>query len=71
LATADRQPDREMGFAGAWRAEEDHILLAGHEIQGGQVGDQIPFQSAGVIEVELLDAFTGREPGSPDRPSPP
>jgi len=30
------------------------------------VGDQVAFQSAGMIEVELLDAFAGREPGSPD-----
>ena len=30
------------------------------------MGDQVSFQSAGVIEVELLDAFAGREPGGPD-----
>jgi hypothetical protein len=30
------------------------------------VGDQVAFQAAGVVEVELLDAFAGREPGGPD-----
>ena len=28
--------------------------------------DLVSFQAAGVVEVELLDAFAGREPGGPD-----
>jgi len=28
--------------------------------------DLVAFQAAGVVEVELLDAFAGREPGGPD-----
>src|SRR4029450_8646614 len=55
-----------MGFAGAGWAEEDHVLLAGDEVQGGQMHDLVAFQAASVIEVELFDAFAGREPGSPD-----
>jgi hypothetical protein len=43
-----------------------HVLLAGDEVQRGEVGDQVAFQAAGVVEVELLEAFGGREPGSPD-----
>jgi hypothetical protein len=30
------------------------------------MGDQVAFQSAGVVEVELLNAFAGREAGSTD-----
>ena len=30
------------------------------------MGDQVAFQAAGVVEVELLNAFAGREPGGPD-----
>jgi hypothetical protein len=55
-----------MGFAGAGWAEEDHILLAGDEVQGGEVGDQVAFQSTSMIKVELFDAFAGREAGGPD-----
>jgi len=55
-----------MGFAGAGWAEEDHILLGGDEVEGGEVGDQVALQPAGMIEVELLDAFAGREAGGPD-----
>jgi hypothetical protein len=56
----------ERTFAGAGWAEEDHVLLGGDEVQRGEVGDQVAFQAAGVVEVELLDAFAGREPGGPD-----
>jgi hypothetical protein len=51
---------------GSGWAEEDHVLLAGDEVQGGQMLDLVAFQAAGVVEVELLDAFAGREPGGPD-----
>jgi hypothetical protein len=55
-----------MGFAGAGWAEEDHVLLAGDEVEGGEVGDQVAFQPTSMIKVELFDAFAGREPGGPD-----
>jgi hypothetical protein len=55
-----------MGLPGSGWAEEDHILLAGDEVQGGEVGDQVAFQSTSMIKVELLDAFAGREPRGPD-----
>jgi hypothetical protein len=47
-------------------AAEDHVLLAGDEVEGAEVGDGVAFESAGVVEVELLQAFAGREPGGPD-----
>ena len=37
-------------------AEEDHIPLAGDEVEGGEVGDQVAFQSTSMIQVELFDA---------------
>ena len=66
LAAANCSPYRQMGFAGAGWAEEDHVFLAGDEVQGGEVGDQVAFQAAGVVEVELLNAFAGREAGGSD-----
>ena len=54
-----------MLIGSGW-AEKDHVLLPGDEVQGGEVGDQVAFQSAGVVEVELLQALAGREPGGPD-----
>src|SRR5829696_10012014 len=55
-----------MGLPGAGWAEEDHVLLAGEEVQAGQMHDLVAFQTACVVEVELLDAFADRESGSPD-----
>jgi hypothetical protein len=44
LAGPDRQPDREVGFAGAGRAEEDDVVAGGDEVQGAQVGDGLAFE---------------------------
>ena len=62
LAGADRQPDREVGLAGAGWAEEHDVVAGGDEVQGAQVGDGVAFEAAGVVEVELLQATCG--PGS-------
>ncbi len=61
LAGADRQPDREVGLAGAGRSEEHHVVFRGDEVQRAQVGDQVAFEPAGVVEVELLQRLAGRE----------
>ena len=66
LAGADRQPDGEVGFAGAGWAEEDHVLLRGDEVQGAQVRDRVAFEAAGVVEVELLQRLAGGEAGGAD-----
>jgi hypothetical protein len=52
-------------------AEEDHPLLAGNEVQCGQVGDRVAFQPAGVVEVELLDALRAGNRPARILPSPP
>ena len=36
------------------------------KIEGAQVDDAVEFQAPGVVEVELLQAFAGREPGGAD-----
>ncbi len=66
LAGADRDPGGQVGLAGAGWAEEDHVLLGDHEVQGAEVGDQVALESAGVVEVELLQALAGGEPGGAD-----
>ena len=66
LAGADGQSDGEVGLAGAGRAEEDHVVAGGDEVQGAQVGDGVAFERAGVVEVELLQALAGGETGSAD-----
>jgi len=33
LAGPDRQPDREVGLAGAGRAEEDDVVLRGDKVE--------------------------------------
>ena len=66
VAGADRDAGGQVGLAGAGRAEEDHVVLGGDEVQGAQVGDQVAFEAAGVVEVELLEGLTGREPCGAD-----
>ena len=66
LAGADRQPGGQVGLAGAGRAEEHDVVLGGDEVQGAQVGDDLAFEAAGVVEVELLQRLAGREPGGAD-----
>ena len=58
---AAKTPPQRAGWA-----EEDNVLFAGDEVEDGQVGDQVAFQPAGMLEVEFLNAFAGREPRSAD-----
>ena len=55
-----------VGLAGPGRSEEDHVLPAGDEVQGPQVGDQVAAQPAGVVEVEVLEGLAPGEPGGAD-----
>ncbi len=66
LAGPDRQAGREVGLAGAGRAEQQHVLLRGDEVQRAEVGDEVSLEAAGVVEVELLQGLAGWEPGSAD-----
>jgi hypothetical protein len=66
LAAANREAGGQVRLAGAGWAEQQHVLPGGDEVQGAQVGDQLAFEPAGVVEVELLETLAGREPGGPD-----
>jgi hypothetical protein len=66
LAGADGQSDGQVGLTGAGRAEEDDVVAGGGEVQGAQVRDDLAFEAAGVVEVELFQRLAGREPGSAD-----
>jgi hypothetical protein len=46
--------------------DNGHVLPRCDEVEGAEVGDGVAFEAAGVVEVELLEALAGREPGSPD-----
>ena len=48
------------------RTEEHHVIAGGDEVQGAQMGDGVAFESAGVVEVELLQRFTRREASGAD-----
>ena len=66
LAGPDRDAGGQVGLAGAGRAEEDHVLFGGDEVQRAEVGDLVAFEAAGMVEVEVLQRFAGREPGGSD-----
>jgi hypothetical protein len=53
-------------LSGAGRAEEHHVLAGGAEVQRAEVGDDVAFEAAGVVEVELLEALAGREASGVD-----
>jgi hypothetical protein len=62
LAGADAQAGGQVGLAGAGWAEEDDVVAGGDEVQGAQAGDDVALEAAGVLEVEVLQGFAGREP---------
>jgi hypothetical protein len=50
----------------ARRPKEDDIALCRDEIEGAQMCNGITLQTASVVEVELLQRFTGRETSGTD-----
>jgi len=46
LAGPHRQPDGQVGLAGAGRTKKHHILFADNEIEGAEVGDRHPVAGA-------------------------
>jgi hypothetical protein len=55
-----------VGLAGARWSEQHDVLLAGQEVQLGQVQDLVAAQAGLEGEVELLDRLACREPGGLD-----
>src|SRR5947209_20507292 len=60
------QAGGQVGLTGARWPEEDDVVLRGDEVQGAQVGDDLAFEAAGVVEVEFLQALAGGEAGGAD-----
>ena len=71
LAGADRDAGGQVGLPGSGRAEEDHVLFGGDEVQPAEVGDQVAFQAAGMVEVEVLEGLRAGNRAALIRPSPP
>jgi hypothetical protein len=64
VANRTRCPAWQARIAG--RAEEHDVVFGGDEVQRAQVGDDLAFEAAGVLEVEVLEGFAGWESGGPD-----
>ena len=62
VGCGDAQAGGQVGLAGAGWAEEDDVVAGGDEVQGAQAGDDVALEAAGVLEVEVLQGFAGREP---------
>jgi hypothetical protein len=60
-AGADRDGDRQVGFAGAGRAEQDHVLARVQEVELAEVLDDRLLDRALEGEVELLKRLARRE----------
>jgi hypothetical protein len=58
LARPDRDPDGEVGLAGAGRTEEHDVLAGFDEVEGAEMGDDIAFEGSLVVEVELLEGLS-------------
>ena len=54
--------DRQVGLAGAGRAEQDDVLLAGEEVELAEVQDRVAAERGLEGEVELLERLARREP---------
>ena len=54
LAGPDRDAYGQMSLASARRAQEDNVVLGGHEVQRPEVGNGVAFEAAGMVEVKLL-----------------
>ena len=61
-AGADPQRDREVGLAGAGRAEQHDVLFAGQEVELAEVQHGVPGDRGLEGEVELLQRLAGGEP---------
>ena len=65
-AGPDAERDRQVGLAGAGRAEQDDVLPAVQEVELAEVLDHLLLDRALEGEVELLERLSGREAGGLD-----
>lgn len=68
-APLDRDADGQVRFASAGWSKEHDVVLGGDEVQRAEVGDGVAFESAGVVEVELLYDFREGNRAARMRPS--
>jgi len=59
LTGADGQPDGQVGFAGAGRAEEDDVVSGGDEVEGAQMGDGVAFERGSCLAARACPNPTG------------
>lgn len=71
LDSREAEPDRQVGPAGAGRAQQDNIAGLVEEHAGGQVRDDVAAQTELVVEVEVLEAAAARDPACQIRISAP
>jgi hypothetical protein len=55
-----------MGFPGAGRAEQDHVLGFFQEDPSAEMRDEVPVRGGLVVEVELFQQLVSGEPRGPD-----
>jgi len=61
LAGADPDAGREVGLAGAGRAEEHDVGPLRDEVEGAEMRDLVAFEAALEAVVEVLERFAVRE----------
>jgi hypothetical protein len=61
-ASPDAERDREVCLAGAGRAEQDDVLLAGEEVELTEMQDRVALEACLEREVELLQGLARGEP---------
>jgi hypothetical protein len=65
-AGADRDRDRDVGLAGAGRAQQHDVLLGVQEVELAEVFDHLALDRALEGEVELLERLSGGQAGGLD-----
>ena len=63
LAGCDRERDRDHGLADAGWAEQGHVGLRFHELEGGQVTDLAGVEVGLERKVELVEGLVVGQPG--------
>ncbi len=66
FAGPDRDAGREVGSAGAGWSEEHDVVSGFDEVERAEVGDDVSFEGALVVPVEVLEGLAGRELGGAD-----
>jgi hypothetical protein len=51
-----RQGAGEVGFADAGRARDEHVLVAGNPLAGGELPQQSPLDAAAAVGADILQA---------------